>query len=1074
MKIILYVVDGVTHNPEKAEKTEKTKIQKKQNPKSSRVPTNNQQTRTTQKYIMNAPSSSKIISSNSNNNQRSGISPNAPLPAVLQRCLGDRSYEKRKNAALEIEALVKSLQEANDSNMIRSIITVLSKDFCLSMNANYRKGGLIGIAATAIGLHTTQEYLELLLPSVLQCFDDPESRVRYYACESLYNIAKVTRVAILAQFFHPIFEGLCKLYADPDVDVKNGATLFDRLMKDIVTESSPKTFSVNQFIPLLQIYIKRTNPYIRQLLVGWIIVLNSVPDISMIDYLPEFLDGLFNMLSDSNREIRQAADSALSEFLREVHLSSVVEFGPILSILVDHCQSKNRLNRLTAVSWMKELINHPHSGKDALLPFYAQILEPILKCIYDSEAEIRQVAQTANRNLFDLLKDTKKNFEIRPLLNIFIKELFDRNDVSTQIAALHWINMLLEKHPISMNDFLESLLPVLLRTLSDPSDEVVLLNLEVLSRIALGNSTDDTKSNSNLKLDPTIHDGIMAGKSNSSKFQMVLNAILTLFSKDRALLELRGSLIIRKLCVLLNAENVYTTLAQALVSYESSFSPSNKPPNERKGDEQIMDSPVLTSSDEHNSSISIDFISTMVQTLNLILLSAAELHGLRTILGNTFKPEKQAKNSSSNNQTKQDVFPKLFHCWCHNPVSTFSLCLLARAYDIAYALIRKFSELDVSVGFLLQVDKLVQLLESPIFLHLRLSLLDVESPHHKNLLKSCYGLLMILPQSDAFRSLNDRLTTVCNLRDNLGIHPSPQDDALPSILAAGSGNNSNIQGGDSFNSVLATMEGRKMEHNLLQRFDEVMILQSKVKRRKGGGKLQETHSDNIKRDKITQSSIANRDRIVNASNQINVTSTGNNTKDIPNASHTRGEKQQENTAEQTHSPQQQQVTSVNNTGRTMRMHLSRKEKQIENNMDRSSDQPSMVGGSSDKVSVDYPKNNTGNNYASRQIPADNNNPSSSTRGDSTMMSSTSTSNHIGSASSNNRHRYYRPHQHKNSQSSNTNNSSYTRRVDTDQTNSSRNNKASDKILPEERNTEQHSKTRTGNYRRDSKSYNRHS
>lgn len=75
-------------------------------------------------------------------------------------------------------------------------------------------------------------------------------------------------------------------------------------------------------------------------------------------------------------------------------------------------------------------------------------------------------------------------------------------------------------------------------------------------------------------------------------------------------------------------------------------------------------------------------------------------------------------------------------------------------------------------GFLMQIDKLVQLLESPVFVHLRLQLLDVESPHHAPLLKSCYGLLMLLPQSDAFRSLSDRLTTVCNLRDNLGIPPT--------------------------------------------------------------------------------------------------------------------------------------------------------------------------------------------------------------------------------------------------------------------------------------------------------------
>ena len=46
-------------------------------------------------------------------------------------------------------------------------------------------------------------------------------------------------------------------------------------------------------------------------------------------------------------------------------------------------------------------------------------------------------------------------------------------------------------------------------------------------------------------------------------------------------------------------------------------------------------------------------------------------------------------------------------------------------------------------------------------------LLEVEMPQHSSLLKALYGLLMLLPQSTAFRTLNTRLSTVCNLRDNL-------------------------------------------------------------------------------------------------------------------------------------------------------------------------------------------------------------------------------------------------------------------------------------------------------------------
>ena len=106
-----------------------------------------------------------------------------PLSPNLLRNLGDRSYDKRKGAALEVENLVKQLAESGSPQAKESIpliIDLLQHQFTCSTNANYRKGGLIGLAGTAIGLmHDAKLYLDLLMPPVLHCFDDPESRVRY-------------------------------------------------------------------------------------------------------------------------------------------------------------------------------------------------------------------------------------------------------------------------------------------------------------------------------------------------------------------------------------------------------------------------------------------------------------------------------------------------------------------------------------------------------------------------------------------------------------------------------------------------------------------------------------------------------------------------------------------------------------------------------------------------------------------------------------------------------------------------------------------------------------------------------
>ena len=49
-----------------------------------------------------------------------------------------------------------------------------------------------------------------LVDPVIVCFNDQDARVRYYACESLYNISKVARSAVLV-FFNKIFDGLCNV-----------------------------------------------------------------------------------------------------------------------------------------------------------------------------------------------------------------------------------------------------------------------------------------------------------------------------------------------------------------------------------------------------------------------------------------------------------------------------------------------------------------------------------------------------------------------------------------------------------------------------------------------------------------------------------------------------------------------------------------------------------------------------------------------------------------------------------------------------------------------------------------------
>ena len=75
-------------------------------------------------------------------------------------------------------------------------------------------------------------------------------------------------------------------------------------------------------------------------------------------------------------------------------------------------------------------------------------------------------------------------------------------------------------------------------------------------------------------------------------------------------------------------------------------------------------------------------------------------------------------------------------------------------------------------------------LESPIFIHLRLQLLEPTDPQHPYLLKSLYGILMLLPQSVAFKILRDRLESVSSLTVGMGAHSGERSGGKSSKKAS--------------------------------------------------------------------------------------------------------------------------------------------------------------------------------------------------------------------------------------------------------------------------------------------------
>ncbi|KAJ2938142.1 hypothetical protein O0L34_g3721 [Tuta absoluta] len=459
----------------------------------------------------------------------------APLSIACVRGLCDKIYEKRKFAGVEIEKMVKDFSDANNTSQMKRLIRVLGQDLISSTNPNVKNGALMGLSSVAVGLGKgCVAYLPELIQPIIACFSESESRVRYQAAEALFNVVKIARGASLAHF-PVIFDALARLAADSEPQVKQAAELLDRLVKDIVTESA--AFELSAFIPMLRERMYTRSAPARQFLVSWVAVLDAVPEIDLILYLPELLDGLFKMLDDANPEIRRMCDVQLSEFLRSIKKDpSRVDFQSMINILITHAQSPEELVQLTAITWIKEFVE---LAGGAMLPYASGVLCAALPCLaYADEPRksIRETAATVNFQLTKLVPGTSSpllppapppppeggvegvgvgQLDLDAVVGV-LTQLLHHNSVHTKVAALDWILHLYNKMPTEMVCETECVWGAVAASLADGADDVVRRALAVLAEIcscAAPNGTQHTHTHTHTSsLADGVRDGVRVGR----------------------------------------------------------------------------------------------------------------------------------------------------------------------------------------------------------------------------------------------------------------------------------------------------------------------------------------------------------------------------------------------------------------------------------------------------------------------------------------------------------------------------------------------------------------------------------
>lgn len=756
------------------------------------------------------------------------------MDKAIAKGLGDRLYEKRKTTALELEQQIRQHIKTENFPAIQGIIDQLSREFAYAVHQpNARNGGLIGLASTAIGIGGKHLplFLESIIHPVLACFGDQDGRVRYYACESLYNVTKVAMGEILP-YFNEVFDVLCKLSGDSEPSVKNAMDLLDRLVKDIVCEMGAtyvsvisknpamdyqkatqsvfkdengvtfqvmkiqegNAFSIQRFIPLLMERMHSIDPFTRVFLISWISLLNSVPDLELVSYLPAFLGSLIEFLNDSHNDVKTLTKTALDVFLHEIQRISHIQkkageqrkLTQPIKELERNFHSDNIQDKPTDTSSASQSVDEPKNATSASSsePIQPNSTDTGVRSLEESSQfntvihkpeeltyELQQREQIEhNGEVYIPGQDTYIDYP--KIIEILLSHI-DDSEERIQLVVLTWLSALLEISSTSFIAYLPKLLSVLLLTMAKDSTRLSLkeksqkLNQELLEFVSELESEEEKKLSYKATINTLTlhflneseitkvtalewlkmlhkksrsaileHDDIfitllkalsdpseeviyrdlqliseISFESDDETFQSFIVNLLDLFKNDQKLLEKRGNFILRRLCLSLDPVRVYQTLAKVLKKETNSV-----------------------------------FVGIIIQILNNNLITAPELSTLRKRLRSLEKKE------------NFELFSIIFKAWCHNAPATLALCLLSQCYELAYSVLQIFVDFEVTVNVLVQIDILVQLLESPVFTRVRLQLLEPEK--YPYLYKCLYGILMLLPQSTAFITLKNRLSSV--------------------------------------------------------------------------------------------------------------------------------------------------------------------------------------------------------------------------------------------------------------------------------------------------------------------------
>ncbi|KEG14820.1 HEAT repeat-containing protein [Trypanosoma grayi] len=628
------------------------------------------------------------------------------------RLLVDSKAESRQKGGREVASRVAAVfRDSAPEEAYATIIQELrevEKVLIRATAAAYRRGGLGAVRAIAGSLPARTHSSEVIISLATLVFDsvaDVDATVRLAAFEAAHTLVRQLQAQLLEVCFMQVLRGVACGINDHDMRVAMLAREVSSLLREIVTGNEPFALQTELFVT-----------FITEILAPYISAINGgqLPDSPVVQWCLEWIHHVLDLPGDELILL-------LWRFLKQLLILSGTRCGSDVLWLMQKClrDTKDAFCRNADV----QLAN--------LLAIAAECVE---------EVDIPATKKNALEWILELLMIDMD--ELLHLTHVVVGASLSQlgsKSLETRVAAQNVSNSLMQLIGTQEGGCKKVPYDAVLRVVTERftekgTEETRVAALEWIGLVHHADPnvmerrfTETFSSSLMLLCDRSAHVvhkciETLCLISGETHFDYFVTRLIDLFHAKADVLLPKVPTIIKQLQLryqdedLGQCEKLCLKLAAVLALHE---------------DKRFLEKVVIT-------------LSTMV-------LTSKEFLPLREIL-----------NRGVNDERARSTFLGLYRCWHYNTAATLGLCLLSRAYEHAFQLIQFMGNAEMSAGTLLQLERLAQLIEAPVFAFIRMALM--EPSKCLPLVQTLFALQLILPQSSPhYTPLYHRLKTIPSL-----------------------------------------------------------------------------------------------------------------------------------------------------------------------------------------------------------------------------------------------------------------------------------------------------------------------